>query len=266
MQGPAAPVSHGRETGAVVFSGFARRGHPRRVESAPMWDAWTPATCWPDHCFCEAVRDGLVRQPANTWSSLAFCVGGVVMAIELVRRRESRGLSPFEAACFALASFFVGAGSAFYHASLTFFGQWLDVESMYLLVLVAFAVNVDALRPRAPKRFLAVYVGVNLLLGALLVWVPLLRRFAFAFVVLSVVLTDVLLRRRGLRAWPLAPLGTAAGVMALAFGIWILDTTHVLCVPTSLLQGHAAWHVLGAVATYFLWRYFRGPGSSRAAG
>ena len=230
-----------------------------------MWEQWSPATCWPDSCFCEGVRDGLIRQPANTWSSLAFCLAGLVMAVELVRRRESRGFAPVEAACFALAAVLVGSTSAFYHASLSFVGQWLDVQSMYLLILAAFAVNLDALRPHEPRRFLLVYGVVNLLLGLLLVWVPVLRRFAFAGVVLSVLVTEVLLRRRGLRDWRLGPLVTAAGVMAVAFGIWILDTTRVLCAPDSLVQGHAVWHVLGAVSTFFLWRYFRGPGRSSAS-
>ena len=31
----------------------------------------------------------------------------------------------------------------------------------------------------------------------------------------------------------------------------------VVCWPHSLVQGHAAWHTLGAVATVFLWRYLR---------
>ena len=34
-----------------------------------------------------------------------------------------------------------------------------------------------------------------------------------------------------------------------------------LCDPGSLLQGHAAWHTLGAFASFGLWRYFRGPGA-----
>jgi Ceramidase len=224
-----------------------------------MWTDWSPATCLPDHCFCEGLREGAIRQPANTWSSLAFCVAGVVMALELRRRPGARGLTPLQAGCLAAAAVVVGAGSAFYHASLTFLGQWLDVEGMYLLALVPFAANVDALRPGAPKRFLALYVGLNLVMGVLLVTVPFLRRYAFAGAILAIIVTEVLLRLRKLRDFPLAPLSWAVGLMAVAFVIWILDLTRVLCTPESLLQGHAAWHVLGAVAAYFLWRYYRQP-------
>lgn len=223
-----------------------------------MWDAWRQATCMPDSCFCEAIRDGLVRQPANTWSNLGFCFAGVVMAVELWRRREGRGLRPVETATFSVAVFLVGATSAFYHASLTFLGQTLDVQSMYLLALLAFAVNVDALRPGAPRKFGVLYVGLNVLLGVLLLTVPVLRRYAFGLALGAIVVTEVLLRRRGLRDWPLGALFGAAAVQGVAFFIWTMDTTHTWCAPESLVQGHAAWHLLGGVASYLLWRYYRG--------
>ncbi|MBE2251956.1 MAG: ceramidase domain-containing protein [Myxococcus sp.] len=223
-----------------------------------MWTDWTPATCMPDSCFCEAVREGAVRQPANTWSSLAFCVAAAVMAWELSFRRESRGLRPVEAACFAAAVFLVGVTSAFYHASLSFFGQWLDVQSMYLVVLAAFSVNVDALRPGRPRRFFTLYLGLNVALGVLLYAVPVLRRYAFGGVIFAIIATEVLLRRGALRAWALRPLWAAVALQALAFCIWTLDTLHLVCAPHSLLQGHAAWHTLGAFASYALWRFYRG--------
>jgi hypothetical protein len=223
-----------------------------------MWNDWSPATCLPDHCFCEALHEGALRQPANSWSSLAFCGAGVVRALELMRGPSAR-FSQLQSACLAAAAIFLGATSAFYHASLSFLGQWLDVESMYLLALVGFAANVDALRPQAPKRFLPLYVGLNVVMGVLLLTVPVLRRYAFAGAILAIIVTEVLLRRQKLRDWSLRPLHAAIGLMAVAFSIWILDLTKTVCAPHSWLQGHAVWHVLGACATYALWRYYRGP-------
>lgn len=217
-----------------------------------MWEALAPATCMPDHCFCEAVRDGWVRQPANTWSSLTFCAAAAVMALE-----KRRGV---EAWCFVIAVFLVGATSAVYHASLSFIGQTLDVQSMYLLVLAVVALNLDDLSPGKPKRFLFTYLASNLALGVVLVAVPEVRRYAFGLAIALIVGTETLLRRKKLRDWPLRPLFAAAGVQGLAFGIWVLDTTHTVCRPDSLVQGHAAWHTLGAVATLLLWRYLKASG------
>lgn len=215
----------------------------------------------PDSCFCEAVGEGLVRQPANTWSSLTFCVAALVMLVEWLRQRQTARSTAVEGALFVLAVFLVGVTSAFYHASLTFLGQTLDVQSMYLVVVLALAVNVDAWRAGQPRRFLATYLGGNVALGVLLITVPVLRRFAFAGVIAAVIASEVALRRAKRRDWAPGWLWLAAGVQGVAFVIWVLDGTHVLCDPGSLLQGHAAWHTLGAFASFGLWRYFRGPGA-----
>ena len=41
--------------------------------------------------------------------------------------------------------------------------------------------------------------------------------------------------------------------MLVAFAIWNASQ-HGLCDPQSLLQGHAVWHLLGAVSAYLLFR------------
>ena len=40
-----------------------------------------------------------------------------------------------------------------------------------------------------------------------------------------------------------------------AFAIWNASKAW-LCQPRSLVQGHAIWHLLGAVSAYFLYRYY----------
>jgi hypothetical protein len=41
-----------------------------------------------------------------------------------------------------------------------------------------------------------------------------------------------------------------------AYIIWILDNTRLVCFANSLFQGHAVWHILGAIAVLFLHRYY----------
>ena len=43
--------------------------------------------------------------------------------------------------------------------------------------------------------------------------------------------------------------------MLVAFGIWLLSNAG-WCDPASLLQGHAAWHLLCALAAYWLFRLY----------
>src|SRR5262245_16635207 len=101
------------------------------------WDGWRPATCMPAGamdasrrpagCFCEAVSSVLVRQPANTYSNLGYMLVGLLVLGgwrpgsftdsgvpgRLLSRRIYLPI-------YGLAVFAIGAGSLFYHASLTF--------------------------------------------------------------------------------------------------------------------------------------------------
>lgn len=142
-------------------------------------------------------------------------------------------------------------------ASLSFIGQTLDVQSMYLVVLLALMVNVEALRKPVRSRALQLYLVANVALGVLLITVPAVRRYAFGLAILGVLVTEVRVRTRGLRLRGLSLLLGAVAVQALAFGIWVLDLKRIVCAPESLLQGHAAWHLLGALASFLLWRALR---------
>ncbi len=49
----------------------------------------------------------------------------------------------------------------------------------------------------------------------------------------------------------------SVGVLVTAFAIWTTGKTgHPWCHPDTLLQQHAVWHVLDAVAAYLLFRHY----------
>jgi hypothetical protein len=85
---------------------------------------------------------------------------------------------------------------------------------------------------------------------------PDLRRYVFAALVLGVLAIEGGYRRVSgstiARRW----LWRAAGALGLAFLIWVLDITKTVCSPESMLQGHALWHVLCALAGWHLYRYY----------
>jgi hypothetical protein len=180
------------------------------------WGFLSPATCMPEHCFCEAVRPFGVRQLANTWSNLGFIFVGA-----LIWPRDR---------LFGAVIAFLGVASAAYHASMSFPGQWIDNVSMYLfptLVLV---------------RSVVPYVAVNLAFAAA-VWLwPDTRRWAFAALVVLVGARELIWRRPSLR-W----LGASTAALAASFLVWNLDQRHVIC------WGHAAWHLGNAAAAGFLY-------------
>lgn len=212
------------------------------------------ATCLATRCFCEAVRQTGLAQPANAWSSLAFVVAGV-LAIATVRPAAVLERRLVHALGIALTA--VGLGSFAFHATLSLWGQFVDVLPMYAVGCVLIVGGLIRLGGVGARP--AVVLGAALLvtLGALLrVW-PESRRWVFAAVLLpGIVLEVVRTRRAPGSSQPSRWLWVGLGLLSAAYVIWLLDQSGTLCDPTSPLQGHAAWHVLGAAAGWCLARHY----------
>ena len=89
-----------------------------------------------------------------------------------------------------------------------------------------------------------------------LIVAPDVRRWLFAvFLVLGIAIEVYFVGRcYGYRA--LKSLFYGVGMLAVAYVVWLLDNFGVLCRPESLLQGHAVWHALGALALYILFLHY----------
>src|SRR5690606_4644670 len=78
---------------------------------------------------------------------------------------------------------------------------------------------------------------------------------AFALLLIGAIGVEVLIMRRGeVHAQRRFAYASLASILT-AFVIWNVTKTW-LCDPRSIIQGHAIWHILGAVAAYFLYRYY----------
>lgn len=200
-----------------------------------MWQGWQPATCMPDGCFCEAIRQGLIAQPANFWSSFAFVPAGALLWVKGASR------------LYAVALFAVGAGSAFYHASLTLAGQVADVAGMYCVAALAILY--------ALQRSRKISGGAVVLWFAAavppLIWVQVefagVRRYVFAALIVGVLIAE-----RGSQWRP--QFKRALLAFAIGFAFWAVDLSRIACAPNGLLQGHAVWHTMGAAAAWLLFQ------------
>ena len=250
--------------------------------------AWRPATCMPDACFCEAIGSGFIRQPIDTWSNLAFVLVGLLILEDVLRPSSARSNLLAQrrvyGIIYAVAALLIGLGSWFYHASLTFVGQWFDVMGMYLLGTFMVLYTIARLRPLSGRAFTLSYVLFNVALGFSLIVVPELRRYLFGILLVVTIVLEVVIRYRS-RGLPVsgATRRRAAGrsrkrsdytdrlkpqlqnsyfiaallIYVLAQIIWTLDLNHIVCDPVSVLQGHAVWHVLTALSAGLLYLYYR---------
>ncbi|MGQ9815160.1 MAG: ceramidase domain-containing protein [Candidatus Roseilinea sp.] len=231
------------------------------------WAGWQPATCMPDDCFCEAIRPGPIAQPVNTYSNLAFVLVGLLILGASPARPVTAGPAdgranlmlsqPAYPIVLGASTVVIGLGSLFYHASLSFAGQWFDVMGMYLLATFMALYGLARIRPMRGWLFALIYAAVNGVLGALLIAVPEIRRQIFAGLILAVIALEgwITLRRRPPMRY--AYFGAALVSFAAAYAIWLLDNARVLCAPGSVLQGHALWHIGGALAAGLIYAYYR---------
>jgi hypothetical protein len=154
---------------------------------------------------------------------------------------------------YAIASYFLGLTSGFYHASLTFIGQWLDNFGMVLIICWAISFNIVLISPSLSRiAFWVSYIVQLISLGLVNIFIPEIRRYAFASMILLYIGSQVYLYWKNIPSVQYRYWFGAFITLAVAFGFWILDILAFTCNPESLFQGHAVWHCLDAVTIFLL--------------
>jgi 1-acyl-sn-glycerol-3-phosphate acyltransferase len=189
---------------------------------------------------CERRDDWFLEQDVNAWSSLAYVAAGVVLLVELTRRR-------LPAAMFALAVLLVaeGLGSFLYHGAASDTSQFLhDVPLIGALGFVA-GWHVGRLFDAADRGSLAgMAIGV---VGAAVLWAtaPGATNAIVAIAVAIIVAASLVARRRRLAGVWSVPLLV---LCAVAVAAWVLGSVDSpTCDPDAWFQPHAFWHVLTAL-------------------
>jgi hypothetical protein len=172
---------------------------------------------------CESIGVGLLGQPVNSLTTLAFVVAGIVV---MARRPERRWVG--------IALIATGIGSFLFHGPMPPGSEWAhDVTLAWLLLVVAGDGSRWARWSRIPGL-----LAIGVLFGLLPVAAD---PVAVALAVLAVV--SVLRADRSPGTWGAVALLVAGGI----FGR-LGATTWPLCDPDSMLQTHGLWHLAAATA------------------
>jgi hypothetical protein len=190
---------------------------------------------------CERTHPGLVAQPVNTATSLAYvAVGAWLLA---GNGRPGTWLRQRRTA-YSLVVLAAGAGSVAYHGPGTSAGHWL--HDLAVPAVAAFVVVDDlaALHRWPPGLAGVVWLRVLTACGAILLVRPSSATVLAAVCVLAAALAE---GRLGSGQWPARR--AAYGLLAAAAVADLLGRTgSPFCNPDSLLQLHGVWHVLSALA------------------
>lgn len=199
---------------------------------------------------CERIGSGLLEQPVNAWSSLAFLIAGLGVAVQAARAPTRR----VELGVFAAAIAANAVGGVLYHGLDWPAARWVhDVAIMAVLVFIA-AFALSELR-QWPSMLGAYGVGV-VAVGAFLAAVPRATDVLSAALALAIGIWEIaeyrrelpLVRAEGLTARRVARLAVLVALALGASAFLVGRAGAPLCNPTSVVQWHAAWHALASVA------------------
>jgi hypothetical protein len=196
---------------------------------------------------CERLHDGLVAQPVNAASALAYLLAAAWLA------RHRARLDPAarrEALAFGLAVAAAGVGSVDFHGPGSPAARWLHDAGLCAAVSFV-AVHDLAGLAGARRRVVPAWAAVTGAGGVLLALAPGAGGALAGALGVAVAAGEVAARRRRAGWSPRQRAAWRGGVAALAVGAacwWLGRTGGPLCHPDSPLQPHAAWHLLTAFA------------------
>ncbi len=246
-----------------------------RYDGTNVWSNWTASQELRKPGYAERIYpENVLRTRANSWSNLAYVLVGFY-AVGLAGhdwrgRPQARGCylsdTPAMSIFFGLTCCYLGFGSGLYHASLSRWGQQIDVASMYAPLLAFIAINLGRWIPRvktAGRRegfstwpLLALLALVASFLLYQYKWsmssakvLPTLILMVAAFAVLDRFRSGTRMAGRWL------VLSMAALVAARI--CWQLDVAKKFSGPDTWFQGHAVWHLLTALSLASTYLFYR---------
>ena len=208
------------------------------------------------------------RQSINTYSNLAyFFLGMIVVLISFYDKKdktENKNLVqqfPFISCFFGVCLIYLSIGSAFFHASLTWIGQRIDMNATYSICIMLIGISYYRLliKENASNQFKRIFVGCLFLIILLFIQIHLLisSLYLLPFLILLIICGTVL---NYLQNKPNFNISLAILSLLLMIGAFILrtmDVQKIACDPTSVYQGHALWHFFTGMSAFLLYWFYR---------
>lgn len=236
---------------------------------AALVHGWFGPASAANRYFCEYAQSGLLREPVNTVSNLGFVAAGLAGAWLLQTEKFHKNENPLTrnpaiALLFPSLPILLGFGSMAMHATETDLGGELDLLAMYLVAGFVAAYALQRYFGWSWNGFTLAFVLGVLFCEAVGQYrqpvIPVLDYAgdaAFALLIAFTVVVEALNTfQRNIRRenkW-----GIAALVSFLAaFAAWNFGRNDCpFCRPDSWWQAHALWHLLFALALFFLFLFY----------
>ncbi len=211
----------------------------------------------------------LFHQPINTYSNLIYFFYGLLvfqLALKDFKFFEVKGVnsvrnSSYLSILLAANFIYLSFGSAFFHASLTWIGQRIDMNATYGLTLSLICIGLlqVLVKKELSSRVQLGIIGFLILLIAS--FLPLALQISSSILLPSLFLILLLIGIINYFQYPsqrIPMLGLLSfALLAIAIQIRTMDVAKINCDPMSIWQGHALWHFLTATSSLCMYFYFR---------
>ena len=220
--------------------------------------------------YCEFNHvERFFHQSMNTYSNLAYFFFGILICQIAFNDYKNQGLNglnrmeqfPMMSVLMGFCFIYLSFGSAFFHASLTWAGQRVDMNGTYSISIILASIGIYHVfyRLELPNKAKNLIVMILLLLImlfykiALMVSSSLLVPILILLLLLLIGINYIQFRKK--RSLVLAILSFVLIIVAIK--IRTLDVQKIGCDPDSWYQGHAVWHLLTGLSSFCSYAFFR---------
>lgn len=220
--------------------------------------------------YCEFNHvDRFFHQPINTYSNLAYFFWGVLILLiawQDYRNRTNSHLNrledfPLLSGLMGICFVYLSVGSAFFHASLTYAGQRVDMNGTYGIMLTLIGIALYHVFHKITLTPVQKYVWILSLVLVIGLFLEVALRVSSSQLVPALILflnglmVVHYFQFRKERSIMLVIISFV--LIVIAIKIRTLDVQKVGCDPNSIVQGHALWHLLTALSSFCSYSFFR---------
>lgn len=209
------------------------------------------------------------HQRMNTYSNLSYFFFGVLIVQiayddyknEGIKRQNRLESFPLLSALMGICFMYLSFGSAFFHASLTYIGQRVDMNGTYGITLVLVSIGLYHVLHKVrftqlQKAIWASSLGILIVLFLkIALLIPSSKLLPGLILALLILIAINYVQFRKDRSALLAIASLVLMVVAVRFRT--LDVQKIGCDPHSLVQGHSIWHLLTALSSVCSYSFFR---------
>ena len=248
----------------LVWLGF------NTVLDGSIWNGMTISNSALKVEYCEFNNtEQFFHQSMNTYSNLAYFFFGVFIVQMALNDYKNRGLNtlnrlehfPLLSALMGVCFIYLSFGSAFFHASLTWVGQRMDMNGTYSITITLVGIGLYHVLHKMSFSNQMKNLWVIALLAVILLFIKIALLIPSgtllpALILVSLVFTLIHYFQSPKKRFLILPILSLI-LMVIAVKIRTLDVQKVSCNPYSWYQGHSLWHLLTAMSSFCSYSFFR---------